>query len=47
MVDVDVHVSSHSKEKLAWALDKWLRVITTIMLFKNSKSNKKLKGTTE
>ena len=24
MVDVDVRVSSHLKEELAWAIDKWL-----------------------
>ena len=34
MVDVDVHVSSHLKEELAWAADKRLWVISTIMLFK-------------
>ena len=34
MVDVDVRVSSHLKEELAWAVDKQLRVISTIMLFK-------------
>ena len=31
MVDVDVRVSSHLKEE---AIDKWLRVISTVMLFK-------------
>ena len=34
VVDVDVHVSSHFKEELAWAVDKRLWVINTIMLFK-------------
>ena len=34
VVDVDVHVSSYLNEELAWAVDKWLRVISTIMLFK-------------
>ena len=34
VVDVDVCVSSYLKEELAWAVDKWLRVISTIMLFK-------------
>ena len=34
MVDVDVCVSSHIKEELTWAIDKQLRVISTIMLFK-------------
>ena len=48
MVDVGVRVSSHLKEELTWAIDKWLRVISTIMLFKkNSKSTKELKETKE
>ena len=47
MVEVDICVSSHLKEVLAWAVDKQLRVISTIMLFKNSKSTKELKGTRE
>ena len=34
MVDVDVHVLSHLKEELAWAADKQLQVISTIMLYK-------------
>ena len=34
VVDVDVRVSSYSKEELAWAIDKRLRVICTITLFK-------------
>ena len=34
MVEVDVRVSSHLKEELAWAIDKRLSVISTIMLFK-------------
>ena len=34
VVNVDVRVLSHLKQKLAWAIDKWLRVISTIMLFK-------------
>ena len=33
-VDVDVRVSSHLKEELTWAIDKRLRVISTIMLLK-------------
>ena len=45
MVDVDVRVSSHLKEELARAIDKRLRFISTIMLFKNSKSTKELKET--
>ena len=32
VVDIDVHVLSHLKEELAWAVGKW--VISTIMLFK-------------
>ena len=32
MVYVDVRISSHLKEELAWAADKWLRVIGTIIL---------------
>ena len=43
MVDVDVRILSHLKEELTWATDKRLRVISTIMLFKNSKSTKELK----
>ena len=34
MVDVDVSVTNLLKEELAWTIDKWLRVISTIMLFK-------------
>ena len=34
MVDVDVHVLSHLKEELAWAVDKWLWVISVIKLLK-------------
>ena len=34
MIDVDVHVLSHLREELAWAADKWLRVISTILIFK-------------
>ena len=47
VVDVDIHVSSHLKEELAWAVDKWFRVISTIMYLKNSESTKELKGTKE
>ena len=47
MVDVEVRVSSHLKEELAWAIDKRFRVISTIMLFKNRKSTKELKETKE
>ena len=42
MVDVDVCMS---KEELAWAVGKWFRVISTIILFKKySKTTKELKG---
>ena len=34
VVDVDVHILSYLKEELAWAVDKRLLVISTIMLFK-------------
>ena len=34
MVDIDVRVSSHLKEELAWAVDKWLRIISAVVLFK-------------
>ena len=44
VVDVDVCVSSHLKEELAWAVDKRLQVISNL---KNSKSTKELKGTKE
>ena len=42
MVDVGVHISSHVKEEITCAVDKWLRIISCIMLFKNSKSIKEL-----
>ena len=47
MVDIDVRLSSHLKEELTWAIDKRLQVISTMMLFKNSKSTKEIKGTKE
>ena len=31
---MNVHVSRHLKEELAWAIDKWLQVISNKMLFK-------------
>ena len=34
VVDVDMCVLNHLKEELTWAIDKWLRVISTILLFK-------------
>ena len=42
MADVDVRVWSHLKEELAWSAGKRLQVISTIMLFKNSKTPKEL-----
>ena len=50
MVYIDVRISSYLKEELAWAVDKQLWIISTIMLvcyLKYSKSNKELKGTKE
>ena len=46
VVDVEVYVLSHVKEELAWAVEKRLWVISTVMLFKN-RSTKELKGTKE
>ena len=40
MVDVNVRILSHLKEELAWAIDKQLWVISTVMLFKNTKELK-------
>ena len=34
MIEVSIHISSHLKEELAWAVHKRLRVISTIVLFK-------------
>ena len=45
VVDIDVRISSHLKEELPWAVDKWLRIINTIILL--NKSTKGLKGTKE
>ena len=44
IVDVDVHISDHLKEELAWTVDKRLQIISTIILFKNSKITKELKN---
>ena len=41
MADIDVRISSHLKEELVWAVDKWLQIISTTMLFKNSKNTNK------
>ena len=40
MVDVDIRILSHLKEELTWAIDKWLRVISTVMLCKSTKELK-------
>ena len=45
MVNVGVQVFSHVKEEMSWAVDIWLRINSSLMLFKNSKSIKELKGT--
>ena len=37
MVEVDVHVSSHLKEELAWAADKQPQVIIVLYCMKPSK----------
>ena len=34
MVYVDICVSGHLKEELAWVIDKWLQVVSNKMLFK-------------
>ena len=44
MVDVEVCISSHLKNELAWAADKQLWVICYL---KNSYGTKELKGTKE
>ena len=45
MVNVGLQVLSHGKEEMCWAVDKWLRINSSLMLFKNSKSIKELKET--
>ena len=47
VVDVDLRVLSHLKEEMTWAIDKQLQIISTIMLFKSSKSTKELKESKE
>ena len=34
MAYVNVYILRHLKEKLAWAIDKWLQVISDTVLFK-------------
>ena len=36
MVGVDVHVSSHLKEELAWAADKQLQVMLSLFKIQNN-----------
>ena len=43
VVDVEIRILSHLKEELAWAIDKRLWIISTIMLFKNTKELKETK----
>ena len=38
MVDVDICILNHLKEELAWAVDKWLQVISTIIKTSGSES---------
>ena len=33
---MDIHLSRHLKEELAWATEKWLQVINNMMLFKTA-----------
>ena len=49
MVDVGIRVSSHLKQELAWAADKWLHIVSTVynITYLNSYSTKVLKGTKE
>ena len=48
MVDVDICVSSHLKQELAWAVDKnGFQLLVLKCDLKNSKSTKELKGTKE
>ena len=34
VVDIDAHVLNHSKEELAWGVDKQLSTISALMLLK-------------
>ena len=36
VVYVNIHVSRHLKEELAWAIDKWFQRIINAMLFKTA-----------
>ena len=36
MVYVNIHILRNLKEELAWAIDKWLQVISNVMLFKTA-----------
>ena len=40
----NVHVSKQLKEELAWAIDKWLQVISNTNVIKNSYATKNLKN---
>ena len=41
---MNVHVMGCLKEELAWAIDKWLWVISNTNVIKNSYTTKKLKN---
>ena len=41
---VNVRVSKSLKEELAWAIDKWVRVVSNKMLFKTVIPQRKLKN---
>ena len=38
VIDIDICILNHLKEDLAWAVGKWLQVISTKILFESSKS---------
>ena len=45
MAYINANVSKHLKEELAWVIDKWLEVISDIMLFETViYTTKKLKN---
>ena len=44
VANVNMHVSRHLKEELAWAIDKPLQLIINTILFKNSYTTKNLKN---
>ena len=44
MAYMNIHVSRHLKEELAWAIGKWLWVISNTNVIKNSYTIKNLKN---